>query len=382
MEFKIKSKKTLLLIITFAVLLAWGLNHLPLFISAGRKLLGVVFPFILGGAIAFVLNVPLKFVERLLKPLFKEKKGLMRIVSILLAFLITIGIVVFVIMTVIPELIKTLVQLNAGIPKFLDDMNTWFTGLSLSYPEITDYITSLEVNWTDITQKALTFLQNSVTNVLSSTWGFATSVIGGITTTVLGMIFSIYILAQKEKLGMQFRKIIYAYLPENMVKYILKVCRLSNRTFSGFISGQCTEAVVFGVLCYFSMLLFRFPYALSISVLIGFTTLIPIVGAFLGTALGAILIMVTNPIKAIWFVIMIIILQQVDGNHIYPRIVGNSVGLPGLWVMVAVTMGGSLMGVMGMLIFVPLVSVIYSLLRENVYHNLKKKAITKEKLES
>lgn len=382
MEFKIKSKKTLLLIITFAVLLAWGLNHLPLFISAGRKLLGVVFPFILGGAIAFVLNVPLKFVERLLKPLFKEKKGLMRIVSILLAFLITIGIVVFVIMTVIPELIKTLVQLNAGIPKFLDDMNTWFTGLSLSYPEITDYITSLEVNWTDITQKALTFLQNSVTNVLSSTWGFATSVIGGITTTVLGMIFSIYILAQKEKLGMQFRKIIYAYLPENMVKYILKVCRLSNRTFSGFISGQCTEAVVFGVLCYFSMLLFRFPYALSISVLIGFTTLIPIVGAFLGTALGAILIMVTNPIKAIWFVIMIIILQQIDGNLIYPRIVGNSVGLPGLWVMVAVTMGGSLMGVMGMLIFVPLVSVIYSLLRENVYHNLKKKAITKEKLES
>ena len=183
--------------------------------------------------------------------------------------------------------------------------------------------------------------------------GVATSVIGGITTTALGLIFSVYILAQKEKLGMQAKKIVYAYLPTKWVNRVLKVFHISNKTFSGFISGQCTEAVVFGCFCYLGMVLFRFPYALSISVLIGFLTLIPIVGAFLGTALGAILIMVTSPLRAVWFVVLIIVLQQIDGNLIYPRIVGNSVGLPGIWVMMAVTVGGSLMGILGMLVLCP-----------------------------
>lgn len=381
MEIKIKNKRTLLLIITFAILLYWGLEHLDALFKIGGQFLGIIFPFLLGGAIAFVLNVPMKNIERLIAPAFKGKRLLPRAAGILLSFLLAVGIIAFVVMMVIPELIDTLAQLNAGIPEFLDNVNKWMLDMTKNYPEIKDFLTSFELNWADITQKALGFLQNAAGNVVSSTWGITASVIGGITSTAVGLIFSIYILAEKEKLGMQFRKIIYAYLPERVVMHILKVGRLANRTFSGFISGQCTEAVVFGLLCYTSMVIFSFPYAACVSVLIGFMTLLPVVGAFLGTVLGALLIMVSSPIKALWFVIMIIVLQQIDGNLIYPRIVGGSVGLPSLWVLAAVTIGGSLMGVGGMLIFVPLVSVFYALFRENVYKNLREKKITQEMLE-
>ena len=381
MEIKIKNKRSLLIIITCGILFYWGLNHLSVFLGILKQLLGVVSPFLMGGAIAFVLNVPMKNIEKRLLSVFKEKKMLLRAVSILASFLLALGIVVFVVMMVIPALIDTLVQLNAGIPRFLDNVNEWLLTLTKDYPEITDYLMSIELNWTDITQKAMAFLQNSAAGLLRSTWGMASSVIGGITTAAIGLIFSVYILAEKEKLGMQFKKIIYAYLPEHVVAHILKVSRLSAKPFSGFISGQCTEAVAFGLLCYLAMTIFDFPYAVCVSVLIGFMTLLPVVGAFLGTALGAILIMVSSPVKAIWFVVMIIILQQIDGNLIYPRIVGSSVGLPSMWVLVAVTVGGSLMGVFGMLVFVPLVSVLYALFRENVYKNLHKKAITQEKLE-
>ena len=381
MEIKIKNKRSLLIIITCGILFYCGLNHLSVFLGILKQLLGVVSPFLMGGAIAFVLNVPMKNIEKRLLSVFKEKKMLLRAVSILASFLLALGIVVFVVMMVIPALIDTLVQLNAGIPRFLDNVNEWLLTLTKDYPEITDYLMSIELNWTDITQKAMAFLQNSAAGLLRSTWGMASSVIGGITTAAIGLIFSVYILAEKEKLGMQFKKIIYAYLPEHVVAHILKVSRLSAKTFSGFISGQCTEAVAFGLLCYLAMTIFDFPYAVCVSVLIGFMTLLPVVGAFLGTALGAILIMVSSPVKAIWFVVMIIILQQIDGNLIYPRIVGSSVGLPSMWVLVAVTVGGSLMGVFGMLVFVPLVSVLYALFRENVYKNLHKKAITQEKLE-
>lgn len=381
MEIKIKSKRTLLLIITFAVLLYWGVEHLEAILGVVGKVLGIVFPFLLGGAIAFVLNVPMKNIEGLLEPAFRGKKLLLRAVSIFLSFFMALGIIAFVVMMVIPELVDTLTQLNAGIPEFLDNVNDWLLDMTKNYPEVKDFLMSFELNWTDITQKALVMLQNTAGNVVSSTWGITASVIGGITSAAVGMIFSIYILAEKEKLGMQFRKIIYAYLPETAVTHILKVGRLANRTFSGFISGQCTEAVVFGLLCYTAMIIFRFPYAACVSVLIGFMTLLPVVGAFLGTALGALLIMVSSPLKALWFVIMILVLQQIDGNLIYPRIVGNSVGLPSLWVLAAVTVGGSLMGVVGMLIFVPLVSVFYALLRENVCKRLEKKEITQEMLE-
>ena len=378
---EIKNKRTLLLMITYTVLLYWGLNHLGMFMGIVKRLLEVVFPFLVGGAIAFVLNAPMKNIEKMIEPALSEKKVVLRAVSILLSFLLAIGIVVFVVMLVIPEVLDTLMQLNAGIPGFLEDVNAWMIEVTKNHPEAKEYLLSFELNWSDIMQRILGVLQDAAGNVVSSTLGMATSVIGGITSAAIGVIFSIYILAQKEKLGAQFRKIIHAYFPEKAVVHILKVGRLANRTFSGFISGQCTEAVVFGLLCYVAMTIFRVPYAACIAAMIGFMTLLPVVGAFLGTTVGALLIMVNSPIQALWFIVLILVLQQIDGNLIYPRIVGNSVGLPSLWVLAAVTVGGNLMGVGGMLMFVPLVSVFYALFRENVYKNLQKKKITQEKLE-
>ncbi len=381
MEFKLNSKRNLLIVIAFSIGLYWGLNHLGVLKAALGRIFGILEPFLLGGCIAFILNVPMKFFERRLKRLLKKKRILLRGLSMLLAFVVAFGAIAFVIMTVIPELINTIKAINRGIPQFLNQLDKWVRGLSDTYPDIQNYLNSLELNWSKISETALSFLQNSATNFLNSTWGVATSVIGGLTTTFLGIVFALYILAQKEKLGMQVKKMLWAYLPRKQVLRILKVGRLTHRTFSSFIAGQCTEAVVFGLLCYLSMMIFRFPYAVTISVLVGFTTLIPVLGAFLGTALGAILIMVSSPLKAVWFVIMVIVLQQIDGNFIYPRIVGSSVGLPSMWVLAAVTLGGSLMGVVGMLFFVPLASVLYALLRSSVYVRLKRRSITEESIQ-
>lgn len=379
MEFKINNKKTIFFAIAFAIVLYWGLNNHELLIRGLSYVIGICSPIILGGAIAFVLNVPLRFFEKYMGKVIKEKQSALRFTGIILSYALAIGIIVFVIMTVIPEMVNTVKSLNQGFPQFIDQLDGWVKGLAKNYPDITDYISKLEVNWPSIVERVLGVLQSGVTNVLSSTLGVATSVIGVLTTIMLGVIFSIYILAQKEKLGTQFRKILYAYLPTGKADRITEIGHLTSKTFTGFISGQCMEALLFGILCYIGMLIFNFPYAISISVLIGFTTLIPVLGAFIGTGLGALLILVTNPIKALWFVVFIIVLQQIDEHFMYPRVVGTSVGLPSLWVMIAVTLGGSLMGLFGMLVFVPLVSVFYALFRESVYGRLKKRAVPEAK---
>lgn len=381
MEIKINNKKTVMFIIAFAILLYWGLNHFPVILDGVSIIVGVLSPFLLGAAIAFILNVPMRFIERQLAKLIKNKKMTVRAVSILLSLLFAGGIIIFVLLTVIPELVDTIVALNNGIPAFLAKVDTWIRGVTKSYPEVTQYLSTVEINWSNVTDLAVDFLKNGVTDIVSSTWGIATSVVGVLTNLCIGIIFSIYILAQKEKLGFQFRKLIYAYIPSAKADRFFAIGRLSHRTFSGFISGQCMEAVIFGLLCYGGMLLCRFPYSVSVSVLIGFTTLIPVLGAFLGTALGALLIFVTSPLQALWFVVMIIVLQQIDENLIYPRVVGNSVGLASIWVIVAVTVGGSLMGVLGMLIFVPLASVLYALLRDSVNGHLLKKQLSDSRIE-
>ncbi|MDO5423944.1 MAG: AI-2E family transporter [Eubacteriales bacterium] len=375
MEIKIKNLKFFFAGCVGLILLAWGLNHMALVGGFMENILGILSPFLMGAAIAFIMNVPLRGIERVLKKHTRLKKNAVRICSMILTYLGVALILWFVVMTVIPELINTFVQINQKIPDFIAQVEEWGTGIIEKYPEITDDLSELGGNWTEINDTVVNFLKNGITGLLTSTVGVASSLISAVATLVIAVIFSLYILFQKEKLGRQVKKILYAYLPLARAERCLEVMQITSRIFSGFIAGQCTEAVVFGCLCFVGMTLFRFPYAVSISVLIGFTTLIPIFGAIFGTVVGALLILVTSPIKAVGFVIMILILQQIDGNLIYPRIVGNSVGLPGIWVMVAVTVGGSLMGVFGMLVFVPLASVCYCLLRENVNKRLRKRDI-------
>lgn len=379
--------KKILAIAAFTVILYWGLNNLSLLLSWARALLALLSPFILGSCIAFILSVPMKGVERLLFG-WADGRGkhgwaqkIKRPVSIVLTICLFIAVIWFVVFLVVPELLRTLGIISDAIPPFIRRMQTWSTGFMAGLPDLSKEIAALQIDWMGIWKNVAGFLSSSATNVLNSTFTVASSVFNGVFNFILGLIFAIYILMQKEKLAQQGKRVLYAVFPERAAAYMLNVSSLTHRTFSSFLTGQCLEAVILGAIFFVSMTLFRFPYALMISVLIAFTALIPIFGAFIGCFVGAFLILVTDPLKALWFLILFLVLQQIEGNLIYPRVVGSSVGLPSLWVLVAVTLGGSTMGVLGMLIFVPLFSVLYAIARESVAGRLSRKGIAQEKFE-
>jgi len=230
-----------------------------------------------------------------------------------------------------------------------------------------------------MTEKAVNMLRNWGSSLISSGSGLVGGVISGVTTFVIALIFSFYLLVQKEKLGRQGKQVLYALLPEKKADRTLEILRLTNRTFSNFLSGQCLEAVILGALFVVAMSVFRMPYALLIGMLIALTALIPIVGAFIGCVVGAFLIAIVSPVKALIFVVMFLVLQQLEGNLIYPHVVGSSVGLPSIWVLAAVTLGGSLMGITGILLFIPLCSVLYALFRSYVKQRLVEKKVPEHK---
>lgn len=333
--------------------------------------LGIVRPFIWGGAIAFVVNILLNGIEKRLLKDWKGKRAekLKRPVSLILAFFLIVFIIGFVIMTVVPQLGKTIVDLGNKLPVFLEDSAAELEKICASNPQIGGYLEQLQnisFDWDMILNNVVQFLQNGAGSMLTSTVSVASTIIGGVVNVVVAVIFSIYVLSQKERLGDQGRRILKAYLPEKMNEQVLRILGLLSSNFNSFISGQCLEAVILGMMFVVVLTVFRIPYALLIGVLIAFTALIPIVGAFIGCVVGAFLILVDSPAKAVIFVIIFLVLQQIEGNLIYPHVVGNSVGLPSMWVLVAVTLGGSMMGVSGMLLFIPLFSTAYALLRDDV----------------
>ena len=254
-------------------------------------------------------------------------------------------------------------------------LHSFFFLLVASQPQLLAMLEEFEpaeINCDSIVNTIIDFMQNGLGNVVSSTVTVASTIIGGVVNVFVALVFSFYILAQKEKLGSQFKRILHAYFPQKVHDRTLEIASLAGKNFSSFITGQCMEAVILGVMFVVSMTLFGFPYAVMVGVLIAFTALIPIVGAFIGCFVGAFLIMVDDPVKAIWFLLLFIVLQQIEGNLIYPHVVGNSVGLPSIWVLAAVTVGGSLMGVVGMLIFIPILSTVYALIREDVNEKNKR----------
>lgn len=332
---------------------------------------GIVKPFLIGAAIAFVLNIPMNAIEQHLPGRFSGErcKRFRRPVSILLALTAILLIIVFVLLTVVPQLAKTLTQLGNQIPIFVNECILWIEKLAKANPEIEKYIqeiANLKFDWEGLVRSVINFLKNGAGSMLMSTVGMAGSILSGVVNAFIALVFAIYILTQKERLGSQFRRVMLAYLPERSNQQAQKVCRLLHQNFSRFITGQCLEAVILGTMFFLSMAILRFPYALLVGVLIAFTALVPIVGAFVGCFVGAFLILVDDPLKALWFVILFLVLQQIEGNLIYPRVVGNSVGLPSIWVLAAVSVGGSMFGILGMLLFIPLLSTVYALLREDV----------------
>ena len=349
--------------------------------------LNILTPFILGGAIAFVLNVPMNFVQRHLfdEERIKKSKVLQKMarpVSMILVLIAVFGIVAIIMFILIPQLGETFANLGRSIQAFIPQIQEWASRLFNDNKEIMDMVNNLEFDWNNIMDTGINFFKNGAGSVVNSTITAAKSIVSGLTTFFIAFVFAIYILLQKEKLGVQAKKVLFAFVRRGRAEATVEVLSLTYNTFSSFLTGQCVEAVILGSMFAVSMTILKLPYALLVGVLIAFTALIPIFGAFVGCGVGAFLIFMVDPMKALIFVVLFLVLQQIEGNLIYPHVVGNSVGLPSIWVLAAVSIGGSLMGVVGMLIFIPIVSVVYALFREIVYLKLKKNQIDPKELEN
>ena len=333
-------------------------------------------PFILGAAIAFVLNVPMRRIESSLSHVLKKGSRLLRPVSMALSILLVAGVLFLVMFVVAPQLVRTLLGLQSSIPVFFGEVRQWLEQLFAENPQILINMEQIQIDWQQLFNDSLKFLKNGAGSMLDTTFSAAISIVNGMSTFLIGFIFSIYILLQKENLIRQIKKLLAAFLPERTVEGIVRIAALTSRTFSNFFTGQCMDAVILGSMFFIVLVVLRLPYALLIGVLIAFTALIPVFGAFIGWAVGAFLMLIISPMDALLFSVVFFTLQQIEGNMIYPHVVGNSVGLPSIWVLVAVTLGGSMMGVVGMLIFIPLCSVLYTLLRDTVNERLKRRKLS------
>lgn len=385
MEFNqetIKKIKGLILFTAVIIVCLWKYQDV---LSILKFILHVLFPFILGGAIAFVLNVPMSFIQRnLFAPERIEKnkvlKKMARPVSMLIVLFAVIGVIVLVMFVLIPQLAETFSNLGRSIQEFIPKMQDWVKDISHGNKEIMEWVYSIEFDWEKIMETGIGFLGYGAGTVLDSTIMAAKSIVNSLTTFFIAFVFAIYILLQKEKLGVQVKKVLFAFIRKGRAEATLEVLSLTYNTFSHFLTGQCVEAVILGTMFVMSMSVLQLPYALLVGIVIAFTALIPIFGAFIGCAIGTFLIFMVAPVKALIFIVLFLVLQQVEGNFIYPHVVGNSVGLPSIWVLAAVSLGGNLMGIVGMLIFIPIVSVIYALFREIVYLKLKQRGIKAEEI--
>lgn len=372
-------------------ILYWGLTNYDTLQKLLLTLLGLVSPFLVGGCIAFVLNVPMRALERLLfRP--SKKTGKVRLAKLKRPLCLTLSIVLVTVVlscVVFPQFGNIIVTIRDAVPVWIAALQKWGMGIMEKYPEVGQFLQQInwetnlqQINWQAMLDNVWKFLQEGAGTMFDSTVSIIGSVFSGATTAFLGFIFACYLLAQKERLSNQCKRLLYAHIKQERADSVLRVASLANKTFSSFITGQCVEAVILGCMFWVTMTIFQFPYAGTISVIIAFTALIPVFGAFVGMFLGILLILVVNPIQALWFIVLFQVLQQLEGNLIYPRVVGSSVGLPGIWVLVAVTIGGSAFGVLGMLFMVPLASVIYTLVREHTAKQLEKRNVPPEKYQT
>ena len=366
-------------LIVFTALLVVALWKFDVVLDVLKTIGQIIFPFILGGAIVFVINVPMSFLEKkIFENVKKENKTarkLARPVSLLLTIVLVVGVIALVMIGVIPQLTKTMGSLMINITDFIPQIKIWIRDFFHDNREIMKLVDQVQFNPDQAIRWGISLLGNGAGNMMNTTMSAVGSVVSGLATFFIAFSFACYVLFQKEKLHVQIRKVLFAFLPKQKADAFLKVCSLTYRTFANFLTGQCLEAVILGCMFVVTLSILRMPYALLIGVLIAFTALIPIFGAFIGCAVGSFLIFMVSPKQAIIFIIVFLVLQQIEGNLIYPHVVGESVGLPSIWVLAAVTIGGNLMGIVGMLVFIPLLSVVYTIFRKVVYQRLKKRHI-------
>ena len=383
MELNGKNLRRIFLGVAGCILLYWLLHETSRLIMILKTIVGMLSPFIVGASLAFVLNVPMRGIENLLKKL--KKPGLRRALALILT-LIAVSLLLYGIFALlIPQLGDTIESIAVQLPAFFGEVQQRIMSYLEENPEMLEWVSNYtdfhSMDWSALVQEAITIITDSVGNIVEKTISAVITVGTGIFNGILSLVFALYCLARKEILARQGRRLLYSVFREDICDEVIRILRMTNSTFSKFISGQCLEAVILGVMFAITMPIFRMPYVALVSVIIAVTALVPIVGAFAGCIIGAFFILVVNPVLAFWFVVLFLILQQIEGNLIYPRVVGSSVGLPGMWVLVAVAVGGDLMGVGGMLLMIPLSSVCYALLREWTDKRLESRQIPIDKLQ-
>ncbi len=372
-----KTIRNILGVAALCILLYWGLHNLEQLGRIVGTVLALFRPFLLGAAMAFILNVPMRAIERHLP---KKMAPVHRAASLVLTLAAVVGVLMVVGLLVVPQLKATIETIAVRMPAFWAQAQAWINQLMQEYPDLAQWLQEPgTMNLQDVLQRAVEWLKTGGLALVGNTVTAATGIISGVVTFFIGLVFALYLLFQKETLARQCKMLLYAWMKEEHAQRVLEVADLTSRTFSNFLSGQCLEACILGCMFAVAMLLFRMPYVLLVSVLVAVTALIPVFGAFIGCFVGAFLILIQNPMQAVVFVILFLVIQQIEGNLVYPRVVGSSVGLPSIWVLVAVTIGGSAMGVVGMLIMIPLCSVLYSLLRTATRGKLREKGVDRSK---
>lgn len=380
-KFEKKTARNLVLVLALLVVGYIWLKEPDKLQSVYDKTFGLFTPFFVGAAIAFVLNVPMRFIERKLS--FIKNEIALRITAICLTLLALLAVIAVVLVVMIPQIRDALRLFLMQLPGFFEKIDVFLLNLTERFPQIGNFIGQNGgegIDWAKLLDTIMAAFQTSSSTLLGNVVGLLTDLVNGVYNAIFSVIFAFYCLARKETLARQFRKLLYSTAKEKWADEVIRVARMSNTVFSNFITGQCLDAVILGLMCAIVMAIMRMPYIPLICILIVVTALVPVVGALIGCAVGAFLIFVSSPLQALLFVLMFIIVQQIDNNIVYPRVVGSSIGLPGMWVLVAVSVGGELMGAAGMLIMVPFASVLYALLRDFSGRRLAKKQIAQEKL--
>ncbi|MCX7771691.1 MAG: AI-2E family transporter [Clostridia bacterium] len=367
------------ILVTYAILLYLALSHLSEVLTFLGGLISVITPFIMGILFAYILNILMNFLERrLFYRLDKSKKPflrkLKRPLAIFATFFILIAFITGIILFVVPQLSSSVRTLTSNMESYITSAEKFINDTAASFNLTGEFWKGISVNWNEIITKSSQFISTAIPQIVS----FAMSLTSSVINMVMGLIISVYLLAQKEKLISILKKLIYAFSSQNVSHKVIDTGVQTNKAFQSFISGQVTESLIMGVLVFIGMLIFGFPYAILCSTIIAVTGVIPIFGAWIGTLPSAFIILMAQPPKAIWFIVFIICLQQVESNLIYPKVVGDSIGLDGLWVLFALVVGGSLFGFVGMILGIPAFAVMYAIVKRVTYRKLREKNIVVE----
>lgn len=356
-----KITKWIIGVVTACILIYLAIRHLDMIAVGISWLAGIMFPILLGTVMALVLNVPMRPIE---KHLHTKKEKAKRPLAIVLSLVLVLGIFIGIAFLVVPEIVNTIRLVAQIVMSGIDQAASWEQTLDFSQLPFGEYLQQVDIDWTELKSNLEHWTISQRNVLLQQAAGAVSSIASGFMNFFIGLVFSIYVLANKEKLKRQTLRLIHVWLPQRFGSALVHVVSVCNLSFRNFIAGQATEALILGMLCTIGMLILRLPYAPMIGALVGVTALIPIVGAFIGTIVGAFLILTVSPFKALIFVIFLVILQQIEGNLIYPKVMGARINLPAIWVFTAVTVGGNLAGPVGMLLGVPAASAAYELLKE------------------